>query len=276
MVIDIKTLLKDAPILMGVVNVTPDSFSDGGEFLDPQNAIDHAMILLAEGAHILDIGGESTRPNSKVISSAEEQDRILPVIEGVKKLRPDAIISVDTRNADTMQAALDVGADIVNDISGLSHDSNSIDVVKQAQCPVILMHMQGTPQTMQVKPGYDDVVEDVYNYLDKSVRNCVDNGIKKENIILDVGIGFGKSLAHNLTLLNKLQHFHTIGCPLLLGTSRKSFIEKICADTPADQRLGGSIASALYGLKAGVQLYRVHDVKQTKQAFDVWKAVENC
>lgn len=262
------------PLLMGVVNVTPDSFSDGGDFLDPEKAINHALQLLEEGADILDIGGESTRPGAKTITPEEEQVRILPVIKGIKDQAPKAIISVDTRNSDTMQKAIEYGANIINDVSALTHDPQSLSVVSKVQIPVILMHMQGTPETMQNKPDYHDVVKDILDYLKKRIDDCVTNGIDKNKIICDPGIGFGKTLEDNLMILKNLDKFQALGCPILLGASRKSFIEKLIPGTPADQRLAGSIAAAIKGLDQGVQIFRVHDVKETKQAFTLMNALK--
>lgn len=262
------------PILMGVVNVTPDSFSDGGAFLDVGKAVAHAQKLEAEGADILDIGGESTRPGAQAVSAEEEQLRILPVIEGIKKAGIKARISVDTRNAETMQKAIDKGVDIINDISALTHDIESLNVVSKAQVDVVLMHMQGTPETMQNKPAYKDVVEEVYDFLTVRREACLAAGMRREKIICDPGIGFGKTLEDNLKLLNNLEKFHHLQCPVLLGASRKSFIEKICPDTAADQRLAGSLAAAIRGLEQGVQIFRVHDVQETKQAFEVFQAMK--
>lgn len=265
--------LSQKPILMGVVNITPDSFSDGGDFFDTANAVQHALQLQAEGAHILDIGGESTKPGAITVIVAEEQKRVLPVITALKKAGVTALISVDTRNADTMQKAIECGADIVNDISALTHDIKSLDVVKKTQIPVIIMHMQGTPETMQHRPHYNDVVQEVFDYLEERIGVCVAAGIKRENIICDPGIGFGKTLEDNLKILKNLNKFHELKCPVLLGASRKSFIEKLCPNTPAKDRLAGSLAAAIQGLDQGVQLFRVHDVAQTKQAFTVWRGM---
>lgn len=263
----------DGPIIMGVVNVTPDSFSDGGEFLDTDKAIAHGLKLAEQGADILDIGGESTRPGAQAVSIEQEQFRILPVIEGLKEAGVKAQISVDTRHAATMQKSIKAGANIINDVSALTHDAESLNVVSKAQIPVMLMHMQGTPETMQDRPYYDDVVQDVFDYLKNRVEVCLAAGIVQDKIICDPGIGFGKSLEDNLKLLKNLRKFHDLGCPILLGASRKSFIEKIVPDTPADQRLAGSIAAALQGLDQGGQIYRVHDVLETKQAFAVHQAI---
>lgn len=261
------------PLIMGVVNVTPDSFSDGGAFLDTDKAIAHGLKLVEEGADILDIGGESTRPGAQAVSIEEEQSRVLPVIEGLKKAGVVAQISVDTRNAETMQKAISLGVDIINDISALTHDSESLSIVSKAQLPVILMHMQGTPETMQDRPAYDDVVDDVFDYLKERIDVCLAAGITQDKIICDPGIGFGKSLNDNLKLLKNLQKFHDLQCSILLGASRKSFIEKIVPDTPVNSRLAGSITAALQGLVQGVQIFRVHDVFETKQAFAVHRAI---
>ena len=264
---------KNSPHIMGVVNVTPDSFSDGGDFIDPHKAIEHGLKLLAEGADILDIGGESTRPGAQAVTPEQEQQRVLPVIEGLKQAVPECVISVDTRYGDTMQKSIELGADIVNDISALTHDAHSVDVVSKAQVPVILMHMKGTPETMQDKPKYKDVVEEIYDYLKARIDACEKRSIARHNIIIDPGIGFGKTLENNLKILKNLDKFQNLGVAVLLGASRKSFIEKICSDTPADQRLAGSIAAVIKGLEQGVQIFRVHDVAETKQAFTVWRAM---
>ncbi|NQZ13319.1 MAG: dihydropteroate synthase [Alphaproteobacteria bacterium] len=273
--IDFLNPQSGEPILMGVVNVTPDSFSDGGEFIDPNKAIKHALQLAEDGAHILDIGGESTRPGAKAVTPEEEQGRVLPVIKGIRDAGSSTLISIDTRHADTMQKAINTGADIINDISALTHDVQSLSVVSKAQVPVMLMHMQGSPETMQDRPEYDNVVDEVYAYLEERVSACVDAGIEKKNIVIDPGIGFGKTLEDNLKILKNIDKFHNLGCAVLLGTSRKSFIEKICSGTPEDKRLAGSLASILHGYEKGVQLFRVHDVAETRQAFDIWRAIEH-
>lgn len=264
-------LFLDEPVIMGVVNVTPDSFFDGGKFINKNKAVEYALQLVQDGAHIIDIGGESTRPGAQAIEIEEEINRVLPVVEVLVK--EGVRISLDTRNAATMKAGLRSGVWAINDISGLMHDSESINVIKEAQCPVLLMHMQGTPQNMQKNPSYNNVIEEVYEFLQSQLKICETSGIEKENVILDVGIGFGKTLEHNLLLLRNISKFHDLGCPLLLGTSRKSFIGMISKNDPADQRLGGSLSSALWGLSQGVKFFRVHDVKQTRQAFDVYKAI---
>lgn len=259
--------------LMGIVNVTPDSFSDGGQFLDPARAIAHGLRLVDEGADILDIGGESTRPGSASLSVEAEIDRVLPVIEGLKGC--GARLSIDTRNAETMQAALSAGVHIVNDISALSHDAESLNVVASAQCDVVLMHMQGTPQTMQTNPVYDDVVQDVYDYLASRIAACEAAGIQANRISVDVGIGFGKTLGYNLKLLNHLYKFKYLGVDILLGASRKRFIEAIHPGAPVDQRLGGSLAAVLSAYDQGIRHFRVHDVFETAQALAVKQAISH-
>lgn len=272
--IDFCSLISRRPLLMGVVNVTPDSFSDGGEFLDSEAAISHALKLMEEGVDILDIGGESTRPGAEAVTIEEEQRRVLPVIKGVRKAGCKTPISIDTRHSDTMRKALQYGADIVNDISALVHDNESLSVVSEAQIPVILMHMQGSPETMQNSPEYDDVVEAVYAFLEERIERCTQAGIDQKKIIVDPGIGFGKTLEDNLKLLKNIDKFHKLKCPVLLGASRKSFIEKICPHTYPQDRLPGSIAAMLSAYQKGVQIFRVHDVAESRQAFGVFSAIE--
>ena len=257
--------------IMGILNITPDSFSDGGKFVDVNRAVDHAMHMWEQGADSIDIGGESTRPNAMPVSVNEEIDRILPVIEILKK--ENVVVSIDTRNAETMRAVLEYNVDIINDVSALTHDAHSIHVVKNSDAIICLMHMVGTPQTMQASPHYDDVVTEVKEFLSERIQTCIDNGIDQNRLWIDVGIGFGKTLDHNLELLRSLDVFQDLGCPLMLGTSRKSFIEKICRNALPDHRLGGSIASVINGYELGVHIFRVHDVLETKQALDVWRAI---
>lgn len=264
--------LSRGPVLMGVINVTPDSFSDGGKFLDHARAIEHGMRLVSEGAAILDIGGESTRPGSNPISVDEEIARVIPVIEGLRNA--GAVLSIDTRNAATMRAAVAAGASIVNDISALTHDAEALSVVAGLGISMCLMHMQGNPQTMQADPHYDNVVEEVYDYLSSRINACIAAGVAQNKIMIDPGIGFGKTLEHNIKLLQNLDKFQSLGCVILLGVSRKSFISKIMnGDAPPDARLPGSLAAALYGYQKGAQIFRVHDVAETKQAFAVHAAI---
>lgn len=266
--------LHGGPYIMGIINVTPDSFSDGGLYAQAEAAIAHGMRLAEEGADILDIGGESTRPGALPVSPQAEQDRIVPVIEGLKRAKCPAKLSIDTRHSETMRACLAAGADMINDVTALQHDPDSFGVLQNADCPIILMHMLGMPQTMQDNPRYLNVIEDIFNFLSRRISTCETYGIHKNRLIIDPGIGFGKTLAHNLELLAHLDRFHDLGVPILLGASRKSFIEKQCGPVPPIDRLGGSVAAALYGLRQGVQMFRVHDVAQTRQAFEIWHAIE--
>lgn len=259
----------DRPRVVGVVNVTPDSFSDGGRYLRTDAAIEHALKLEGEGADILDIGGESTRPGSDAVDLEEECRRVLPVIAALAK-RSRARISIDTRKAEVMRRAELEGAEIINDVSALTHDAKAMEVVAELGLPVILMHAQGDPRTMQDRPHYDDVVLDVYDALEARVAACERAGIPRARIIVDPGIGFGKNLAHNLALLGSLSVFHGLGCAVMLGASRKSFIGHLTG-AKADDRLPGSIAAALLGAAQGMQLLRVHDVAATRQALAVWQ-----
>lgn len=262
---------KDAPLIMGVVNVTPDSFSDGGAYLAADKAIEHGKSLLKEGADILDIGGESTRPNAETVSIEEEIERITPVIEGLAEHA--SYISIDTRNAATMQAAIQAGANIINDVSGLTHDSDSADIVAQSGLPVCIMHMQGNPQIMQNAPIYENVVDEILAFFEERLEFCARRNIRSKNIILDPGIGFGKTLEHNLSIMKNINKFKMFNCPVLLGVSRKSFIGDLCDETNPEGRIFGSISAALYGLENGADIFRVHDVKETKQAFTVHRAI---
>ncbi len=253
--------------------MTPDSFSDGGQFSEAGKAIDHGLKLIEQGADILDIGGESTRPGAASVSPQQEMDRVLPVIEGLKN--SGAMLSVDTRHAETMRATAQAGASMINDITALQGDPESLSVVARSNLPVCLMHMQGQPQTMQQNPDYNDVVADISAFLAGRIKVCLDAGIPKNRIIIDPGIGFGKTLEHNLALLKNIATFKSLGVPVLLGASRKSFIEKICSDAATDKRLPGSLAAALWGLQQGVDIFRVHDLAETKQAFAVFEAINN-
>ncbi len=259
------------PHIMGVVNVTQDSFSDGGEFYNADKAIEHGLELVQQGASILDIGGESTRPGAQLIDVDEEMRRVVPVIEGLKGKAE--YISIDTRNAKTMEAALKAGATAINDISALSYDSESLSVAAEANVPVFLMHAQGTPQDMQKNPSYNNVVEDVFAYLKRRIQIFETRRIDADLLVVDPGIGFGKTLEHNLLLLRNITDFHALGVPILLGTSRKSFIGTLCEEEDPKNRLPGSLASVLWGLSQGVQMFRVHDVKETVQAIKTFEAI---
>lgn len=265
-------LAMDRPQIMGILNVTPDSFSDGGKFLDPQAALAQAGAM-AEGADILDIGGESTRPGALPVPEAEEIARTAPVIRALRAGGLEVPISVDTRKAAVAEACLREGADVVNDVAALSYDPALGPLVARSGCPVILMHHQGTPETMQDAPAYDDVVLDVYDWLADRVAAVEAMGIARARIMVDPGIGFGKTQAHNLALLHRLSLLHGLGCPVLLGASRKRFIGAIGGAAEAPARMPGSVAVALAGVAQGVQMIRVHDVAETRQALRLWQAV---
>jgi len=260
------------PRVVGILNVTPDSFSDGGKYADLEKAADHARAMKRAGASIIDVGGESTRPGAADVSAPDEIARVIPVIE---RLSEDGLgpISIDTRKAEVMKAAAEAGAVMINDVSALSHDPMAMPLVAELGLPVILMHAQGDPRTMQDDPQYEDVVEDVYGYLAERIALCTAAGISHDKIIADPGVGFGKTLRHNLELLGRLDRFQDLGCPVMLGASRKSFIAKIDSmlgkEAAPDERLGGSLASVALGLGQGVQFFRVHDVPETSQFLSV-------
>ena len=258
------------PRIMGVCNVTPDSFSDGGDHTEPAQAIAFAQGLFDAGADIIDVGGESTRPGADPVDAATEIERVLPVIEEL--VARDVRVSIDTRRAEVMQAAIDAGAALVNDVSGLSDDPDALAVVAASKVPVVLMHMQGQPADMQDDPTYTDVVSDVYDALAVRVDACLKAGIAPERIAIDPGFGFGKTVAHNLELLAGLAQFHGLGCPIMVGLSRKSFIGSLTGEDNPRRRVTGSVAAALKALDHGAQIARVHDVVETRQAFDVWRA----
>jgi dihydropteroate synthase len=261
------------PSVVGILNVTPDSFSDGGDFLDPEAAAEHAVAMLDEGADILDVGGESTRPGSDPVSQEEEIRRVIPVIERILSVRPDAVISVDTYRSGTATAALEAGASLVNDVSALRGDPRMVSVIEEAECPVILMHMQGEPKTMQKEPHYEDVVREVREFLAQRAEYAVDAGVRPENIIVDPGIGFGKNLEHNLALLRNLDAIVDLGFPVLIGASRKRFIEKITSVQEARDRVSGTVATTVLAYERGVTFFRVHDVRANREALAVAEAV---
>lgn len=260
------------PLIMGVVNVTPDSFSDGGEFFDPNEAVAQAKELAMAGADILDIGGESTRPGAEPVSLEDELKRVIPVVKALNGL--GHMVSIDTRKADVMRDAINSGAQIVNDVTALSFDATSLDVVGTLDCPVILMHALGDPKTMQDNPVYENVVREVYDWLAERIDTAVNAGISRHNLMVDPGIGFGKNLSHNLALLSNLAFFHGLGVPVVLGASRKRFIGTLANVPEARQRVAGSIAAALKGAASGVQIIRVHDVAETRQALSVSQAIQ--
>jgi dihydropteroate synthase len=253
---------------MGVVNITPDSFSDGGRFFDRRAAVSQARRLAQEGAHIIDIGGESTRPGAAPVSEEEERVRVLPVLEQLSEL----CVSVDTRRPGVMRAALAAGASMVNDVQALAAPG-AHDAVRASECAVCLMHMKGVPATMQHEPHYDDVVTEVKEFLSECVARAEAAGIARERLVIDPGFGFGKTAAHNLTLLKRLREFGELGVPLLAGLSRKSTLGKLTG-RPMDERLAGSLAMALLALERGATILRVHEVKETRDVIAVWQAVK--
>ena len=261
------------PVVVGILNITPDSFSDGGDFLDPEAAARHAVAMLDEGAGILDLGGESTRPGSDPVSQEEELQRLIPVIERIRAVRPEAVISVDTYRADTATAALEAGARLINDVTALRGDPSMASVVEQAACPVILMHMQGEPRTMQKEPHYEDVVREVRDFLAQRAEHAISAGVRPENIIVDPGIGFGKNLEHNLALLRNLNALVDLGFPVLVGASRKRFIGEISGVRVARERVFGTVATTVLAYEGGASYFRVHDVRANREALAVAEAV---
>jgi dihydropteroate synthase len=266
-------LKLDSPRIMGVVNVTPDSFSDGGLHATADAAIAHGRLLAGDGADILDIGGESTRPGSDAVDTQEEAARIVPVIEGLKSA--GAILCVDTRKNVIMSQGAAAGAQMLNDVSALTYDPGSLNAAAKSGLPVVLMHAQGDPKTMQDSPAYDDVVLEVFDYLADRIAACGRAGIERRHLIADVGIGFGKTLEHNLELLRSLSLFHALGVAVVLGASRKRFIGTLADEPDARARAPGSIAAALCGVAQGVQIVRVHDVAATRQALTIWNAINS-
>lgn len=265
-------LALDRPRIMGILNVTPDSFSDGGDRFDAGRAVADGLAMMEAGAAILDVGGESTRPGAEPVPVDEELRRTLPVVRALAEA--GALVSIDTRHARVMAAAVEAGARLVNDVTALAGDADSLRAVAEAGVPVVLMHMRGEPRTMQVDPAYDDVALAVYDHLEARIAACEAAGIARARIAVDPGIGFGKTLVHNLRLLDHLALLHALGCPLVLGVSRKSFIAKVARGEAAKARLPGSLAAGLAGVARGAQVLRVHDVAETAQALAVWSAVE--
>ena len=259
------------PCVMGVLNVTPDSFSDGGLFIHPEAAVRQGLAMAAEGAAIVDVGGESTRPGSDPVSVEQELSRVLPVVEALHG-RVDTAISVDTSKAEVARRALAAGAAIVNDVTALRGDPDMVATVAEAGCPVCLMHMLGAPKTMQNDPRYDDVVDEVLRFLEERLSFAVAQGVREEQVMLDPGIGFGKTLEHNLLLLRHLDRFVALGRPVVLGTSRKRFLGAIL-DAESQERLFGTVATTVMGALAGAAVFRVHDVRPNVEALRVTEAV---
>lgn len=269
-----RTVRLDQPQVMGILNVTPDSMSDGGQFMDsPEVANAHAAAMLEAGAAIVDVGGESTRPGAAAVWEGDELKRVIPAIELLA--RSGAAISVDTRRPGVMEAALAAGAHILNDVSALRHDPRSLEFAARAAVPVVLMHAPGQGDDLHASAAYADVVLDVFDWLAARRDAALAAGIARDRIVLDPGIGFGKSVAENLALLNALPLFHALGQPLLLGASRKRTIGALSNEAPAHKRLGGSVMLAVKGMEAGMQLLRVHDVPETVQALHVWRGLKD-
>jgi dihydropteroate synthase len=261
---------RKLPYLMGVLNVTPDSFSDSGKFFSVDDAVSHGLRMMEDGADFIDVGGESSRPGSEPISADEETRRVMPVIEAL--VREGAVVSIDTYKPEVAYAAVKGGAKIVNDIMGFQNPLMR-DVVVSHQVTAVVMHMQGTPQNMQDNPKYENVVREVKDFLQAQAKLLEQEGIEKENIWIDPGIGFGKTLEHNLLLLRSVHDIATLGYPVLVGVSRKSFIGKLIDEPVPEKRLTGSISAGIYALTHGASILRVHDVREAKQALDVWFAL---
>lgn len=263
--------LGPKPVIMGILNVTPDSFSDGGRFLDADRAVRHGVEMAADGAGIIDVGGESTRPGADEVSPDEELARVLPVI-GSLKSRTDAFLSIDTRRARVAEAALGAGADMINDVSALG-DPKMGPLAARAGCPVVLMHMRGTPATMQRDPRYGDVAVEVRHFLANALQKAVEFGIDLDQTLVDPGIGFGKTVEHNLDLLRRLAELHSLSRPIVVGTSRKSFLGRVLG-ADLDDRLMGTVASCVWTRGQGAAIFRVHDVAPVAQALKVVAAIE--
>jgi dihydropteroate synthase len=269
---NILNLDVNQPVIMGVLNITPDSFSDGGKFYKTKSANQHAKMMLTQGAHIIDVGGESTRPGAQTISEKEECRRVIQTVKQISKIKKCAV-SIDTRKSQVMKEAVKAGATIINDVSALDFDPNALLLVSKLKKPIILNHSQGTPETMQKNPNYQNVLIDIYDYFETKIKQLEKKGFPKSKIILDPGIGFGKNVEHNLTLMSKISFFHSLGCPLMLGPSRKSFIGKIMGKSDSISRLGGTISSVIIGANQGVQFFRVHDIIEIKEALSINSAL---
>ncbi|MES2120731.1 MAG: dihydropteroate synthase [Pseudomonadota bacterium] len=268
-----RTIRLDQPQVMGIVNATPDSFSDGGKFADASAAAEAGADMARDGAAIIDVGGESTRPGATTVWEGDEIARIEPIIRQLAA--GGAAVSADTRKADVMTAAIAAGARLINDVSALTYDPRSAEVIAAAQVPVVLMHHQGAPETMQDDPRYDDVLVEIYQWLEERIAAAEEAGIARSRILVDPGFGFGKNVGHNLELMNGLALFHSLGVPIVVGASRKRSIGALSNEAPADQRLGGSIAFALKAVEQGVQIVRVHDVPETVQALRIWRGLRD-
>ena len=265
----LKNVNFSKPSVMGILNLTPDSFSDGGKFNKKKKSLKHISDMINSGADIIDVGGESTRPGSKTINPKKEWDRVKHVIRIFKKRYKNVSLSIDTRKSDLMVESIKHGANLINDVSGFSFDKYSLKKIKKFNLPKVLHHMRGTPNTMQINPKYKNVLLDIYDYFEKSINERLTD----KKIIVDPGIGFGKNLKHNLTLISKISLFHSLGYPIMIGTSRKRFINQISGKYDTQDRTGGSVASVLFLLLQGVQIFRVHNVKEIKQGILVFEKI---
>ena len=259
---------KKNPNIMGILNLTPDSFSDGGKFNKNNKGINHAVDLFKFGSNIIDVGGESTRPGSKSISSKDEWKRIEKTIKKIRKKIP---ISLDTRKSEIMEKGIKLGVKLINDVSGLQYDSNAINILRKYKTPFVIQHSQGTPENMQINPSYKNELLDIYDFFEKQIDFLRSKGIKHNNIIIDPGIGFGKKLKHNMNLIRNISIFHTLGFPILLGVSRKRFIKDLSGKNDTKEKTGGTIASSIYSMTQGVQILRIHDVNELIQSIKVFK-----
>ena len=278
---DIKLIIKkkkfkgldfsNFPILMGVINLTPDSFSDGGKYNKKNSGFNHAKYLVKKGSDILDIGGESTRPGANDVSASIEWSRINRTLKQVKKLKK--FISLDTRKSWIMEKGIKNKVNLINDVSGFEYDSNTLNILKKHNIPFVIHHMRGTPKTMQKNPSYKNVLLDVYDFFESKIKKIRSLGIKHNNIILDPGIGFGKNLKHNMTLISSISIFHSLGFNIMLGVSRKRFIKDISGNNDSKERLGGTISSSLYAMTQGIQMLRIHDANEVNQSIKVFKSL---
>ena len=268
-----KTLDLSSPKIMGILNATPDSFSDGGNFNEVDTALGRIGLMISQGAHIIDVGGESTRPGSEPVTEQEELDRVLPILEKAITQFPDTFFSIDTTKYRVAEESLNLGTHLVNDVSGLQKEPRFVDLCVQHNAGYVMMHSQGNPQTMQKDPSYDDVIADIKKFLKARIDPAKEKGLK--NIIIDPGIGFGKTLEHNLKLIAHLEKFQDLGCPLLIGASRKSMIGQILNDRPVDDRLTGTIAVHYHAMLNGANIIRVHDVKEAHDSLQVYNAIQS-
>ncbi len=267
-----KLNLSDTPILMGIINLTPDSFSDGGKYNKNNFAKKHVDNLLLSGAKIIDVGGESTRPGANDIKPDKEWNRVKFILKNLKNKK--SFISLDTRKSFVMKKASKINIDLINDVSGLTYDPETIDFLKKTKKPFVIHHMRGTPKNMQIKPTYKNVLLDIYDFFETKLKYLRKQGIKHNNIILDPGIGFGKNLKHNITLIKNISIFHSLGLPIMLGLSRKRFIKDISKENDTKNRIGGTISSCIQAYLQGVQILRVHDVQEINQAFKVFRELQ--